>query len=92
MESPPTHHIARKTLLKWGRAGTAIEYVVVVSDDGLALQAKKIGDDVRILQTPVGKTLLFRNLDAVARTLVWLGVKNARLKLGRWRPRSMACP
>lgn len=91
MESHLIHHIARETLLELGRTGTAIEYVMVGSDDGLALQAKT-GGDVRILQTSRGKTRLFRNLDAVARTLVWLGVENAQLKLGPWRPRSRARP
>lgn len=86
-----THHIARETLLELGRAGTAIECVVVGSDDSLALQAN-IGGDVRILQTSLGKTRLFRNLDAVARKLVWQGVENAQLKLGPWRPRSRARP
>ena len=76
MESHLTRHIARETLLELGRAGTAIEYVV----------------DVRILQTSLGKTRLFRNLDAVARTLVWLGVESALLKLGPWGPRSTARP
>lgn len=91
MESHLTHHFARETLLELGRTGTTIEYVVVGSDDGLALQAK-VGGEVRIPQTSLGKTRLFRNLDAVARTLVWLGVENARLKLGPWRPRSTARP
>lgn len=86
-----THHTARKTLLELGRAGTAIEYVVVGSDDGLALQAKS-GGDARILQTSLGKTRLFRNLDPVARTLVWLGVENVQLKLGPRNPRSMGRP
>jgi beta-lactamase class D len=74
MESQLTHHIARETLLELGRTGTAIEYVMVVSDDGLALQAKT------------------GYHDAVARSLGWLGVGNAQLKLGPWRPRSTACP
>lgn len=90
MKSHLTHHMTRETLLELGRTGTTIEYVVVGSDDGLALQAK-IGGDVRILQTSLGKMRL-RNLDAVARTLVWLGVENAQLKLGPWRPRSTGRP
>ena len=49
MESHLTHHIARETPLELGRDGTAIEYIVIGSDDDLALQAK-IGGDVRILQ------------------------------------------
>lgn len=49
MESHLTHHIARETLLELRRAGTAIEYIVIGSDDDLALQAK-IGGDVQILQ------------------------------------------
>lgn len=91
MENHLTHHIARETLLEFERAGTAIEYVVVGSDDGLVLQAK-IGGDVRILQTSLGKTRFFRNLDAVARTLAWLGVKKAQLDLGPWQPKSTARP
>lgn len=91
MESRPTHHIARETLFDLGGAGTAIGCVVVGSNDGLALQAET-GGDVRILQASLGKTRVFGNLDAVARTLVGLGVEDAQLKFGPCQPRSTARP
>ncbi len=91
MENHITHHIARETLLAFEKAGVPIEYAIVGSDEGLVLQAK-IGGDVQILQTSLGKTRVFRNLDAVGRTLVWLGVKNARLDMGTWQPKSTARP
>lgn len=92
MKSHPVHHFARDTLLELGRTGTAIEYVMV-DRDGLALRGQT-GGDVRILQTSHGKTRLFRNLDAVARTLIWRGLKNAQLGLGLgpWGRRSRARP
>lgn len=92
MESHSTQRIAREILLELGRAaGAAIEHVVVVSDDGLALQAK-IGGDVRLLQISLRKMRFFRNLNAAARALVWLSVENAQFKLGPRRPGSRARP
>lgn len=82
------NYIKRETLAELQRAGASIDYVVVGSEEGLRLQAT-VGDEMRILQTAQGNTRFFKTLDAVASTLVSLGIEDVRLKLGPWQPKKM---
>lgn len=82
------NYIKREMLAELQRAGAAVAYTVVGSDEGLFIRVK-IGADARILQTALGETRYFRTLDAVARTLVSLGVEDAGLKMGVWKPKKI---
>lgn len=83
------NYIKREMLAELQRAGAAVAYTVVGNEEGLFIQAK-IGADTRILQTALGETRYFKTLDAVARTLVSLGVEDASLKMGVWKPKKLA--
>lgn len=82
------NYIKREMLAELERAGAAVAYTVIGRDEGLFIRAR-IGADTRILQTPLGETRYFKTLDAVARTLVALGVADASLKLGAWKPKKI---
>lgn len=84
-------YIKRETLAEVRRAGAQIDCVVVGSEDGLTLQAT-VGDETRILQTAQGNTRFFKTLDAVASTLVSLGIDDVRLVMGPWQPKKMDRP
>uniref|UniRef100_UPI0039F6FD11 hypothetical protein n=1 Tax=Sulfuriferula sp. GW6 TaxID=3345112 RepID=UPI0039F6FD11 len=82
------NYIKREMLAELQRAGAAVAYTVAGSEHGLFIQVE-IGADTRILQTALGETRYFKTLDAVASTLVSLGVADAQLKLGVWKPKKI---
>lgn len=84
------NYIKREMLAELQRAGAAVAYTVVGTEEGLFIRAKIGGEDTRILQTALGEVRYFKTLDAVGRTLVSLGVENANLKLGVWQPKKIA--
>ena len=82
------NYIKQNILLELQRAGAVDAYTIVGSEEGLSLQIQ-IGADTRVLQKALGEIRYFKTLDAVARTLVSLGVEDASLKMGAWKPKKI---
>lgn len=80
------NYIKKEMLHELQRAGAVSAYTIVGTESGLSLQVK-IGADTRVLQTALGQTRYFKTLDAMSGQLVSLGVENAQLKLGVWKPK-----